>query len=89
MPEPEPRLVPEPESPWCDRESIARRYGVSPRCITNWQKRRRIPYAKLGRVVRFDVHACDRAVKAMEVKSIACLAFQNPAKANAVGRSDS
>jgi excisionase family DNA binding protein len=69
--------ITESTSPWRDRKGIAAHLGVSVRHITNLQRRRVIPYVKVGRVVRFDIHACDQALKAMEIKSVACLVNRN------------
>lgn len=64
------------ESRWRDKKGIAAYFGVSPRHITNLQRRRILPFVKFGRVVRFDVRACDEAAKALEMKSIATMANQ-------------
>jgi hypothetical protein len=61
-----------PDSPWRDKEGIAARYGRSTRCITNWQRKRVIPYVKQGRNLLFDVRKCDKALEKYEIKSVAC-----------------
>ena len=34
---------------WMRRESAAAYLNISPRCLSEWQKRRLIPYVKAGR----------------------------------------
>jgi hypothetical protein len=34
-------------------------------------RRRLLPYVKLGRIVRFDLAACESAIKAFELRSVA------------------
>ena len=58
------------ESPWLDISEVARRYKISVRHAANLQRRRVFPFVKLGRVVRFDVFECDRALKRHEIKSV-------------------
>jgi hypothetical protein len=48
---------------------LAARYEVSPRCIQNWVTRKILPVLKIGRSVRFDVMACDRALGKFERKA--------------------
>ena len=55
---------------WLDKTGIAEHLKVSPRHVTNLVNRRILPVSRLGRVPRFDRDACDRAVKAMEQKSV-------------------
>lgn len=57
------------EPPWRDKAGIAAHFGVSVRHVTNLQRRRVLPYVKLGRNVRFDVRACEEAAKAMEIRA--------------------
>jgi hypothetical protein len=57
-------------SPWRDKKGIAAHFRVCPRLVTDWQKRKRIPYVKIGRVVRFHVPRCERAIEKMEIKSV-------------------
>jgi hypothetical protein len=58
-------------SPWRDAVGIAARYDVSERTIDEWTANRVIPSVKKGRVLRYHIHDCDRALKAYERKSIA------------------
>jgi excisionase family DNA binding protein len=55
---------------WTNKQGIAARYGCSLRHIGNLTKTRKLPYVKLGRIVRFNVADCDRAIKAFEIKSV-------------------
>lgn len=54
---------------YVDRHGIGARYAVSQRTVTNWMQRRVLPFIKVGRLVRFDVESCDRALATFEVKS--------------------
>jgi len=56
-----------------DKLAIAARYCVSVRTVENWMRRRILPHVKIGRLIRFDVAACDKAVKAFEIKSAVAL----------------
>lgn len=52
------------------KEQIAARYQVSVACINKWMAARRLPFLRIShRVVRFDVHACDKALTKFEVRS--------------------
>lgn len=59
-----------PRRQWLDKAGIAAHIGVSPRTVTNLMRRRVLCYVKVGRLVRFDPEACDKALKAFEIKSI-------------------
>jgi hypothetical protein len=48
---------------------LAARYEVSPRCIQNWVSRKILPVLKIGRAVRFNIAACDRALARFERKA--------------------
>jgi hypothetical protein len=52
-------------------KALASRYQVSPRCIQNWVSRRILPVMKIGRAVRFNVLACDKALAKFERKAVA------------------
>lgn len=41
---------------------LAFRYSVSTRTIKNWKKAGLLPCFKIRRVLRFDVHACDKSL---------------------------
>jgi hypothetical protein len=57
-------------SGWTNKYGIAAHFGCSVRHIGNLTKTRRLPYVKLGRIVRFNVTDCERAIRAFEVKSV-------------------
>jgi len=59
------------QSPWRDKVGIAEYYGRSIRCISNWKRKRVIPFVKQGRNVLFHVQKCDKALEAFEIKSVA------------------
>jgi hypothetical protein len=48
---------------------LAARYEVSPRCIQNWVAQKILPVLKIGRAVRFNIAACDRALAKFERKA--------------------
>jgi len=48
---------------FADKTTLAERYGVSPRTITNWMSAGLLAFFKIKRVVRFDVAACDAALR--------------------------
>ena len=48
---------------FADKRLLAQRYGVSPRTITNWMSAGLLAFFKVRRVVRFDVAACDAALR--------------------------
>jgi hypothetical protein len=59
------------KSRFTNKLGIAQRYATSVRTIDNWMTRHILPHIKVGRVVRFDVDRCDRALSAFELKSVA------------------
>ena len=48
---------------FANKQTLAQRYGVSHRTITNWMQAGLLVYFKIRRVVRFDVPACDAALR--------------------------
>jgi hypothetical protein len=48
---------------------LAARYQVSARCIQYWVARKILPVLKIGRAVRFNIAACDRALAKFERKA--------------------
>jgi hypothetical protein len=53
-----------------DTNGLAARYNVCPRSIQNWVSRRILPVLKVGRAVRFNVAACDKALARFEKKAV-------------------
>lgn len=53
------------------KKDLALRYAISQRCVDNWVYKRLIPSVKVGRSIRFDVAACDAALKRFERKEVA------------------
>jgi excisionase family DNA binding protein len=45
---------------------LAERYRVSARTIQNWTARKVLPVLKIGRAVRFNIAACDKALARFE-----------------------
>jgi hypothetical protein len=65
---PEPKLYDARRRPLVRRQAIQKRYDISPRCLDNWMKQRKIPFLKIGRVLLFDPIKCDKALERFEVK---------------------
>ena len=55
-------LQPEPVKLWKTKKEIATHFSCHVRTITNFMRRRILPYTKIGRFVRFDQDACDQAM---------------------------
>jgi hypothetical protein len=51
------------ERRFADKRTLAERYSVSPRSITNWMNAGLLVFFKIRRVVRFDIPACDAALR--------------------------
>ena len=64
--------MPEDATPscWLTKADLAQHYSISIRTVTNYMRRRAVPYVKVGRMVRFDRHACDQAMKKFEVVGV-------------------
>ena len=66
------RPIDAPEFPLlATTKGLAARYKVSPRCIQNWVTRKVLPVLKIGRAVRFNIAACDKALARFERKAAA------------------
>ena len=48
---------------FADKRTLAERYGVSPRTISNWMSAGLLAFFKIKRVVRFDIPACDTTLR--------------------------
>jgi Flp pilus assembly protein protease CpaA len=48
---------------FADKKTLAERYGVSSRTISNWMSAGLLAFFKIKRVVRFDIPACDAALR--------------------------
>jgi excisionase family DNA binding protein len=55
---------------WANKGEIARHFKCSARHINKLMRRRILPFVKIGRFVRFDVAACDQAMKSYQTKSL-------------------
>jgi excisionase family DNA binding protein len=49
---------------------VAREHGVGLRTVDKWISQRVIPYKKLGRSVRFDLDAVERALSRFTVREV-------------------
>jgi len=64
MSTPDPKITDPKEQSWKTIQQMADRYQVSMRTIANMMEDGRLPYYKIGRVVRFNLAECDRALRA-------------------------
>jgi len=65
------QLIKEPTCvTWVGKTEIAEHFKCSVRHVNNLMQRRVLPYTKIGRFVRFNVQACDEAMKRIGTKSI-------------------
>jgi hypothetical protein len=60
----------EPKQKLVSKRDIAIRYDVSERTIQCWMEQGRLPYLKIGYMVRFDPEACDRALNQFKVDCV-------------------
>jgi len=60
----------EPTGPWRLKKEIADHYRCDLRTITNLMRRRILPFVKIGRIVRFNVEECDRAMAGVKHKPV-------------------
>jgi hypothetical protein len=64
------RPIAAPELPVLETtRGLAARYQVSGRTIQNWMQRKILPVLKIGRSVRFNIAACDKALAKFERKA--------------------
>jgi excisionase family DNA binding protein len=57
------------ESNWHSKKQIADHFGIGLRTVTDWMRRRIIPFVKVGHVVRFSLADCEGAIRKYQVKS--------------------
>ena len=62
-------IVEPPAVQWRTKAQIAEHFNCHIRTITKYMKRRILPFVKVGRWVRMDLAACDRAMKKFERQS--------------------
>ena len=55
---------------WANKAGIAQHFKCSTRHINKLMRRRILPFVKIGRFVRFDIAACDQAMKTYQTKSL-------------------
>lgn len=55
---------------WTTRSEMARHFKCSVRHVNKLMNRRILPFLKIGRFVRFDLAACDQAMKKYQTTSI-------------------
>lgn len=54
---------------WHSKKEIAAHFGIGVRTVTDWMRRRIIPFVKVGHVVRFSLSDCESAIRSYLVKS--------------------
>ena len=59
-----------PRKHWLTKRQLAEHLNCSIRTINNLMRRRILPYLKAGGLVRFDLEACETALKAFYNRSI-------------------
>jgi hypothetical protein len=57
------------ETPWRNKTEMAQYYRCDIKTITNWMRRRILPFVKIGRYVRFDLRECDQAMDKFKRRS--------------------
>ena len=55
---------------WVNKAEIAQHFKCSIRHVNALMRRRILPFVKIGRFVRFDIAACDQAMKNFQTKSL-------------------
>ncbi len=53
---------------WTNRAGICERYRFCDRTLSNLMRDKVIPYVKIGKLVLFDVDACDQALREYDDK---------------------
>ena len=54
---------------WVTKKEIAEHLKCCPRTINNLMSRRILPYRRVGKLLRFELGECDRAIDAFKVSS--------------------
>lgn len=60
-----------PQKRFMGVKELAEYLGMKPTTIYSWTHMRKIPYYKMGRIVKFDREKIDRWIKTKEVKPFA------------------
>jgi hypothetical protein len=60
---------PKMDQRFADKKTLAERYCVSRRTISDWMNKGLLVYFKVRNVVRFDIPACDAALRQLELTS--------------------
>ncbi len=60
----------QPATPWKKKDEVALYYRCDIRTITNLMSRRILPFVKIGGLVRFDLAACDEAMRKYQRNSV-------------------
>jgi hypothetical protein len=62
-------ITPPFAAPFTNTVGLAKRYRVSDRLIQYWVAKKILPVVKIGRCVRFNIPACDAALRKFERKA--------------------
>lgn len=62
--------IPTQTQPLIDPKEQSRRLGCSLRHLQNLKNRRMVPYIKLGRLVRYNPDAVQRAIEKLTIKEV-------------------
>lgn len=54
---------------WHNKKQVAAHFGIGLRTVTDWMRRRLIPFTKVGNVVRFNLSDCEGAIRKYQVNS--------------------
>ena len=57
------------EVKWHNKKEVAAHFGIGLRTVTDWMRRRLIPFVKVGHVVRFNLSDCETAIRNYQVNS--------------------
>jgi excisionase family DNA binding protein len=57
------------EGTWHSKKQIADHFGIGLRTVTDWMRRRIIPFVKVGHVVRFSLADCEIAIRKYKVSA--------------------
>lgn len=57
---------PSAQQRWLSAVQLAAHLGISRRSVSNLMRRRILPFVKVGRLLRFDIESCERALRQFE-----------------------
>ncbi len=54
---------------WVSKIEVSEHFGIGVRTVTDWMRRRILPFVKVGHVVRFNLVECETAVRKYLIKA--------------------